>query len=81
MGDQLEQSRALVLVKVLHTAVWFLYAACIVAIPVVVLSGLVWMECLVWGGVFGVAVVGQLLGMMCVLVITYMLVLFSDRGS
>ncbi len=57
MEDQPDQNRALVLVKLLHTAVWFFFAACIVAIPVavalgwfrwvVVLSGLVFFECVV----------------------------------
>lgn len=57
MEDQSDQNRALVLVKLLHTAVWFFFASCIVAIPVavalgrfrwvVVLSGLVLLECVV----------------------------------
>jgi len=44
-------------IKLLHTAVWFFFASCIVAIPIAgaarqfqwaaVLSGLVWFECLI----------------------------------
>jgi hypothetical protein len=49
--------RILVVIKLLHTAVWALFAGCVVAIPIVgawrqfrwalVLSGLVWAECAV----------------------------------
>ena len=55
MDSRTERSAALVRIKVLHTAVWFFFAACIVAIPVAgirgeyrwaaILSGLVWVEC------------------------------------
>lgn len=44
-------------IKLLHTAVWFFFAACIVAVPIAgalgqyrwaaILSGLVWVECAV----------------------------------
>lgn len=44
-------------VKLLHTVVWFFFAACIVAVPIAgalgqfqwaaILSGLVWIECAV----------------------------------
>lgn len=34
MPDHSQSSRALVAVKLLHTAIWALFAACIVAIPI-----------------------------------------------
>lgn len=57
MKPQSERIRALVGVKLLHTAIWFFFVGCIVAIPVVgarhqfrwaaLLSGLVLIECAV----------------------------------
>ena len=50
-------SRALVTIKIVHTAVWVFFAGCIVALPVLawmgrfmpaaILSGVIWVECCV----------------------------------
>jgi hypothetical protein len=57
VASQIEKSPILIGIKVLHTAVWMIFAGCIVAIPVVaaakqftvawVLSGIFLVECLV----------------------------------
>jgi hypothetical protein len=57
MQQEASQARKLIAVKLLHTAIWALFVACILAIPVVgfvrqfriaiILSGVVLAECLV----------------------------------
>jgi hypothetical protein len=54
---QSKQARILVGIKILHTAIWFFFAGCIVAIPIagaqgwflqaVILTGLVLVECVI----------------------------------